>query len=47
MITTMDSTTEFDFLTNDIFTAAPIISKEEKKEFAKLTRISGLVRNAQ
>ena len=42
MITTMNSTTDFDFLTNVISTAAP---PEEKTEFARMTmnRISGLV----
>ena len=44
MITTMDWKTEFDFLTDDISTAAPTIS-EEKTELARLTmnRISGPV----
>ena len=47
MITTMNATTEFDFSTNDKFTAAPTISTEEKTELARMTmnRISGSVRN--
>ena len=47
MITTMDSTTEFDLLPDDIATAAPTYSPGEKTEFARIktNRISGPVRN--
>ena len=43
----MDSTTEFDLLPDDIATAAPTNSPEEKTEFARIktNRISGPVRN--
>ena len=53
MITTMEPTTKFDVLTNNISTVAPTNSTEEKIELARipnhesqtLNRISGPVRN--
>ena len=44
--TTVDSTTEFDFLTDDISTVATFPA-EEKTEFARIsmTKVSGKVRN--